>query len=235
MGMDKARITFLEPKASGAKTSVGGSVAINGMTELAFDFNPKEYTIQKSAEWARSSTNSAKQTSPPEFKGSGPRSLSLELFLDRTVTRGDVSKEVETLFACLSPYPPTLQSKKPSPPFVRFCWGTTIEFTAFVKSVNAKYMLFDQKGAPLRAVCTISLEEIPEDAARQNPTSGGLASLRMRTVVAGDTLPSIAYSEYGDPTLWRLVAESNGIDDPLRLRPGEKLRIPSADDDLQPV
>jgi nucleoid-associated protein YgaU len=235
MGVEKASIKFLEPKASGATTGAGGTVTINGFTELKFDFNPKEYAIQKSAEWARSGTNSAEKTSPPEFKSSGPRQLSLELFLDRSFTRGDVSKEVETLFACLTPYPPTLQSKKPSPPFVKFCWGSTIEFTAFMKSVNAKYTLFDQNGTPLRAVCTVSLEEIPAKVPGQNPTSGGLAPVRMHTVVAGDTLHSIAYSEYGDPMLWRIVAETNDIDDPLRLRPGTKLHIPAADDALQPV
>ncbi|MGH8930853.1 MAG: peptidase M23 [Egibacteraceae bacterium] len=235
MGVEKARITFLEPKASGAVTSAGGGITVNGLGEIVFGFNPKEYTIQKSAEWTRSATSSAESTSPPEFRGSGPRQLSLELFLDRTATRGDVSKEVETLFACLSPYPPTIQAKSPSPPFVRFSWGSTIEFTAFMQSVNATYTLFDQKGTPLRAVCAISLEEIPEVTPRQNPTSGALAGLRMRTLVAGETLHSIAHAEYGDPALWRLVAECNGVDDPLRLRPGDKLRIPPADDALQPV
>ncbi len=235
MGLEKARIAFLEPKASGAVTSAGGGITVNGLGEIVFDFNPKEYTIEKSAEWARSATSSAESTSPPEFKGSNPRHLSLELFLDRTATRGDVSKEVEALFACLSPYPPTITAKNPSPPFVRFSWGSTIEFIAFVQSVNATYTLFDQKGAPLRAVCTISMEEVPEVTPRQNPTSGALTPLRIRTLVAGETLHSIAYAEYGDPALWRLLAEGNDVDDPLRLRPGCKLRIPSADDALQPV
>jgi hypothetical protein len=236
--VEKALLTFLEPKVSGGKNKkigVGGGIKVNGLGEVKFDFNPKEYTIQKTTEWSRSSVTSAKETSTPQFQGSGPRQLSLELFLDRTVPRGDVSKVVDALFACLNPYPPTLESKPPLPPFVRFSWGKTIEFVAFLKSVNAKYTLFDQNGTPLRAVCSVSLEEIPEASKRQNPTSGALAPLRIRTLVAGDTLHSIAYDEYGDPALWRLVAECNGIDDPLRLRPGDKLRIPSADDALQPV
>lgn len=233
--VEKARITFLEPKRSGTKLGVGGGISLNGRSELEFTFNPKEYSIQKSAEWSRTATNSASKTSAPEFKGSGPRQLSLELFLDKSVERADVSKDVETLFACLVPYPPTLASKKPSPPFVRFGWGKTIQFTAFLKSVNAKYTLFDQKGTPLRAVCTVNLEEIPEDIAKQNPSSGGHASLREHTVVAGDTLHSIAYEEYGQPTLWRVVAEANDVDDPLRLQPGTILRIPPAVDALQPT
>lgn len=236
--MDKAKISFLEPKSSGGskpQLSAGGGIAVNGRTEIEFGFNPKEYTIQKSADWGRSSTTAAQKTSTPEFKGSGPRQLSLEVFLDQSMTRGDVSKDVETLFACLTPLPEKLSANTPVPPFVKFCWGKTIEFTAFLKSVNAKYTLFTPEGVPLRAVCTISLEELPGEPGRQNPTSGGLAPLRMHTVVAGDTLQSVAYKEYGSPALWRALAEENQVDDPLRLRPGTHLRIPAPDQALQSV
>jgi nucleoid-associated protein YgaU len=43
----------------------------------------------------------------------------------------------------------------------------------------------------------------------------------------GDSLPSIAYDAYGDPTQWRVIAEANDVDDPLRLRRGTDLRIPT--------
>jgi nucleoid-associated protein YgaU len=39
---------------------------------------------------------------------------------------------------------------------------------------------------------------------------------RVRAVKAGDRLPVIAAEVYGDPRLWRLIAEANDIDDPLR-------------------
>ena len=42
----------------------------------------------------------------------------------------------------------------------------------------------------------------------------------------GDSLASVAYAEYGDPTAWRAVARFNGIDDPLRCRPGTRLLLP---------
>ena len=122
-------------------------------------------------------------TSMPEFTGSEPRSLSLEIFLDETDKGGDVSKDVDTLFACLVPLDTTLSAQKPSPPFVQFGWGTTVLFTAFLKSVNAKYTLFRPTGAPVRAACTISLEEIPSEAGKQNPTSGSLTALRSHTVI----------------------------------------------------
>ena len=43
----------------------------------------------------------------------------------------------------------------------------------------------------------------------------------------GDTLPSISYKAYGDATRWRLIAEANGVDNPLHLRRGASLSLPS--------
>ena len=36
------------------------------------------------------------------------------------------------------------------------------------------------------------------------------------TVKSGDKLPMIAAQVYGDPRLWRPIAEANRIDNPLR-------------------
>ena len=45
----------------------------------------------------------------------------------------------------------------------------------------------------------------------------------MHRVRDGDTLPSISYRAYGDATRWRLIAEANGVDNPLHLRRGSSL------------
>jgi hypothetical protein len=228
VSLQKAYIKLLEPSASGPKGPTG--------QQVTFRFNPKEYAVQKTAEWKRSATKGAKTTSMPEFTGSGPRQLSLELFLDGSDERGDtdqsadVSKDVEILFSCLTPDPKTLSAQKPLPPFAQFGWGTKVLFTAFVKSVNAKYTLFREDGTPIRATCTVALEELPSEQKKQNPTSGALAPTRTHVVVDGDSLASIAWQEYGTPTLWRALAEANGVDDPMRLRPGERLLVPSADE-----
>ena len=46
----------------------------------------------------------------------------------------------------------------------------------------------------------------------------------------GDSLASIAFHHYRDPTRWRAIAEANGIDDPLHLKRGSVLSIPSIDE-----
>lgn len=157
--------------------------------------------------------------------------LSLEMFLDHTDSpSADVSEDVATLFRCLVPTDDSITANTPSPPHVRFMWGQAGEnFLAYIKSVSAKYTLFRPDGKPIRAVCMLSLEEIPETAEKTNPTSGTPEIHRARTVVAGDTLQSIAYAEYRQPALWRLIAETNGIDDPMRLRSGTRLLIPPAE------
>ena len=38
----------------------------------------------------------------------------------------------------------------------------------------------------------------------------------VRPIRASDRLPAIAAEVYGDPRLWRSIAEANDIDDPLR-------------------
>jgi nucleoid-associated protein YgaU len=63
----------------------------------------------------------------------------------------------------------------------------------------------------------------------QNPTTRAQADLRSHVVRDGDSLPSIAFSSYGDPTRWRAIAEANGIDDPLALRRGRLLSVPQVD------
>jgi hypothetical protein len=227
MTLEKAYLEFFEPSSTGAK----GPVSINGKSRLSFQFNPREMSVQKSAEWIRVPSPTSPNVAPAQFTGSGPRQLSVELFLDATLKTKDGPKnvvaDVETLLACVVPLPKALHAGKPSPPYVRFGWGK-VHLLAFVKSVSAKYTLFRLDGTPSRALCTISIEEVPELARRQNPTSGSLTPLRSHTMVAGDSLASLAYSEYGDPAQWRRLAEENDIDDPFAIPAGRKVFVPVA-------
>jgi nucleoid-associated protein YgaU len=49
-------------------------------------------------------------------------------------------------------------------------------------------------------------------------------------VVAGDSLQSLAWREYGNAAAWRAIAEANGIDDPNRLSNGVELVLPAAEE-----
>ncbi|HST82954.1 MAG TPA: hypothetical protein VLL08_14570 [Kineosporiaceae bacterium] len=203
---------------------------------IEFQFNPKEFSIQKSAKWQRTPARDAKSAGPVEFNGADPCKLTLELFFDATATMdSSVVTRVDQLFACCVPTEASLNRKKASPPLVILNWGKVTSFAAFVTSVQAKYTLFTPGGTPIRATCSVSLEEMPGNPPKQNPTSGALAARARHTMVAGDTLASIAYREYHDPALWRPLAAFNNIDDPIRVRPGAALMIPGLDELLAPA
>lgn len=200
----------------------------DSLPAVEFQFNPKEMSIQKTSTWNRTPASKAKGSAPPEFNGSGPCKLSLELFFDASDTfDSSVVKRVEQLFSCLVRDP-----AKPGswPPLVQLEWGPVTSFLGYVSSVQAKYTLFAPNGTPLRATCSVTIEEVPQPAAKQNPTSGTYAVHSEHTLVHGETLPGLAYREYGDPALWRALAAFNDIDDPMRLRSGSTVVVPELSD-----
>jgi nucleoid-associated protein YgaU len=198
---------------------------------IDFQFNPRELTVSKSAKWDRGSQKNNAKSDPPQFKGPDPSKLSVEMFLDASdVQDASVVDKVEQLFACCVPTKESLRKKPGSPPWVIFNWGQMSGFPSYVSSVSVKYTLFTPDGLPIRATATVSIEEISGEHSGQNPTSGALTAQTVHTVVAGDSLPSIAWREYGDPTVWRVIAERNAIDDPMRLPAGTALFIPAAEE-----
>lgn len=221
-----AYLQLHEPPKDGGTANPGPQ-----MHRIPFQFNPKELSLSKTAKWKRDAQRNAKKSGVPEFTGSDPAKLSLEMFFDATDKMdSSVVKRVEELFACCVPTDASRNQKKGSPPWVVFHWGGMVGFPAFVASVTAKYTLFTPGGTPVRALCTVTLEEISGEQSGQNPTSGALAARTVHTVVAGDTLHSVATKAYGRPGLWREIAEANEIDDPMRLRAGTALLVPALEE-----
>ncbi|MDP8969730.1 MAG: LysM peptidoglycan-binding domain-containing protein [Actinomycetota bacterium] len=232
--LEKAYLILVEPPSPPTKapklSEVVAKAKSGGEGEIQFMFNPKEYTIQKSANWERKPKKGSKTAAMPEFTGAGAASLQLEIFVDHSDrAQPTVAQDADRLLSCVVPLPKTMASKKPSPPWVVFGWGSRMSFVALVKSVSVKYTHFRPDGTPVRMLGSLSLEEVPTDPTpKQNPTSGGLSTQRSHHVVTGDTLQSIAYDEYGEADLWRGLAAANAIDDPLRLAAGSRLLIPTA-------
>jgi hypothetical protein len=213
--LERAFLALSEPSSNGAKGGPAG--------RIEFTFNPKEITIARTAEWK---SKDSKKPAMPEYVGTKNSAITVEMFFDAS-EGGDVGDAVDKLLACTEPHAKT-KKDKPSPPFVSFGWGVkTYIDQAVVKSVSVKFTRFRADGTPIRAVATVTLEELKPAEAKQNPTSGSFAVEVERVVRPGDTLASVAYEELGSPTLWRIVAEANHIDDPFRLRPGTPLIVPS--------
>jgi nucleoid-associated protein YgaU len=224
-----AYLEIRTPPPSGTRDAPGPTSG-----RIEFQFNPKELTLTKTAKWKRDAERGAKKSGAPQFLGAEPAKLSLEMFLDASRKMDDsVVRRVEQLFSCCVPTETTRAQQKASPPWVVFHWGALTGFPAHLTSVSVKYTLFTPAGLPVRAVCTIALEEMGGEVGRQNPTSGALEARSVHTLVAGDSLASLAHREYGDPTRWRAIAEANDIDDPMRLPAGRTVLLP-APEELDP-
>lgn len=202
--------------------------------ELRFMYNPAELTTSKSANWNRPQQQGARSAGRPQFTGAGPQTVQMEIWFDAwDADDADVTGSVMTLFEWTKPTPQSIQRRLPRPPVLGFEWGSNRVLTdlqVFLKTVNAKYVLFKPDGTPIRASATITLEEVPEDPAGQNPTSGARESRRTRLLNEGDSLHSVAWHEYGDAGLWRGLAAFNDIDDPLRVAAGTRILVPTIDE-----
>lgn len=197
-------------------------------------YNPTTLKISGGASWSGPEEQASARALPqPQFAHPEPRSLSVELFLDdREASRGDVTPDVECLFAWLWPRKyGTGDQEEIRPPYLQFRWGVQPYFRAYLSSVDVTYQLFRQDGTPVRASASVKLDEVPDENGMraQNPTSGGGAGERTRVMAAGDTLQSVAMEEYGDPSLWRGLAAHNDLVDPLRVGPGTRLMVPSVE------
>jgi hypothetical protein len=212
--LEHAFLDFAEPGEKGEKGAP--------MKRIEFMFNPKEIAVTKTVSWdVKPSTTK----SLPQYLGTKPQAISVEMFLDAS-EGGDVTSKVDDLLKSMEPTPKT-EDEDPSPPYCSFGWGKkTYLSAAVIKTVAVKYTRFKPDGTPIRAVANVTLEELRAEPAKTNPTSGSPNAEAERIVLPGDSLASIAYEELGKPTLWRAIAEANGVDDPFRLRPGTSLIIP---------
>ena len=203
---------------------------IDGGPTLECYFNPTEYSISKSNEW-KYKTVTGTSFSPPEFGGGQPRQIELNLLFDQTFPPYTMSVR-ESTAALLDmmevPSGKTGGSPTAVPPFVTFEWGRLV-FKGACVSLSVTYKLFEPNGDPLRADVKLTLKQAEEAQQGQNPTTRAAAGYGVHRVRDGDTLPSISYQAYGDATKWRLIAEANGVDNPLHLRRGRALSLPRLD------
>ncbi|MEU5431165.1 peptidase M23 [Streptomyces olivoreticuli] len=222
-----ATLKVFEPPASG-NSSHGALIE-----KCELQFNPNELSMVKSADIRRSPSRAAPSATPAEFSGANPRTLSFNVFLDQTnpLHSGTIEKTVKRLLSCCSPTQGSIDSKQPSLPWVRLEWGSAglCTFNALMTNVQVTYKLFGLSGDPLRATCSLSMEEVGGVVARQNPSSGTLSVRKEWLLIEGDSLPLIAWRDHGQPADWRKIAECNGIDDPDHLMPGRTIMLPSSE------
>jgi hypothetical protein len=231
--------------AASASSNGGGpsgftkaKLMIDSGPEIECYFNPTEYSVSKSNEWTYEKVTGT-SLPPATFSGGAPRQMELSLLLDQTLFVGKMTVQAATdaLFKMMEvPGGSSGGGTTAVPPFVTFQWGkVVIPFKAVCTSLTVAYKLFKPTGEPIRAEVKMTLKQADKASTKssngankgQNPTTRANAGFGVHTVRDGDTLPSIAYQTYGDATRWRLIAEANGVDNPMHLRRGSALALPA--------
>jgi hypothetical protein len=194
-------------------------------------FNPKEYSIERDTEYAEVAIPGLESPVLQYVRGGGDR-MTFELFLDVTdnMLDGKVVTALSVRELYVRPLERLMQQNEElhAPPPVSILWGKQVVMaSAVAKSLSVKYTLFDSNGLPVRATANLTMREHRSAAAqlaesrRQSPDLTNVAVVR-----EADTLPAIAFREYGEAGLWRSIAVANGRSNPLDLTPGEELVVP---------
>ena len=200
-------------------------------TQIDCLFNPAELTITKSNTW-NASENKGGNAPELRFQAGQSGTLALSLTLDTTAKGEDVTVHTNKLLDLLKVDPGLAgsdrQRNKARPPWVEFHWGKLHSFKAIVERLQIRFTYFASTGMPLRAKADMTLKQFNDEEFKplQNPTSHTPTLHTVHRVVHGETLDRIAAAHYADPFNWRLIAEANGVIDPLDVAPGTVLVIP---------
>lgn len=216
--------------------------------EIKVMFNPNSYSISKTVAWRPSTAPTASgdgQTTDRganapavSFGGGDCRQLTLELFFDTTelpaaeqdpaYAKRDVRQKTDPLVKLTRIQ--RVSEEVSRPPVCSVQWGekTTEDFPFIgtVSSLTQRFVLFTSEGIPLRATLNVTFKEFLEREADQRKTDPEMTT---RTVRRGDSLSSIAAELYRDAGMWRVIAEFNRVDDPLRVPAGLNLVIPKVE------
>lgn len=92
--------------------------------------------------------------------------------------------------------------------------------------MTKKFTMFNSDGVPVRARLNITLKEFKMQLNSRERELQSPDKTKVYIAKQGDSLWAIAYREYGDPDMWRPIAQKNNIYDPRFLKPGTELVIP---------
>ncbi|MGH8066282.1 MAG: CIS tube protein [Candidatus Entotheonellia bacterium] len=223
----------------------------NNPEEIPVQFNPTEFTLDKSAQIAEIPIPGLDAPLQQFVRGQAEK-LTLDLFFDTTDQgMGDdavsVTTQTDRIYQLIKieptrGEPPT----RHAPPICTLVWNAQFPgnaiggptgdgvgnqkrngFQCIVESVKQKFTLFSPKGVPLRATLTVTLREYKTLQEQLDHLGLGTPRTRSHVVQQGETLSSLAAQSYGRPGEWRSIADANDIEDPRRMAVGTFLTIPS--------
>ena len=215
-----------------------------GEEVIPVQYNPAELQFEKQAQFAE--INIPGIAAPiQQFVRGQAEVLTLELFFDTSdkgtgVKAQSVTKFTDPIFATT-----LIQGKYHAPPPVTFSWGAEFPglhlpaaqegqrrgaFKGVVTSCRQSFTFWSRGGIPLRAKLNLTIREyLPLDKQLTQLNLNSPDRTHGHILKQGEALHNVAYLYYERVDEWRRIARDNGVEDPRRLAPGMRLRVPRID------
>jgi hypothetical protein len=212
--------------ANATDTEDGGTAKAKKKIEALI--NPESYTLDYKLSYSADDHGQGASGKQLKFRYSEPEELSFDFLLDNTgiidgVPRPDIADDIKTYREVLTGF----QGETHEPWHFKLLWGKNSIFKGRVTELSITHKLFNADGTPIRAIVRVrfksSIEEMKR-VAEEGKTSPDLTHVRL--VKAGDTLPLMCHTIYGDSRYYIEVARANGLDNMRSLIPGTSVRFP---------
>jgi hypothetical protein len=209
-----------------------GKLSLDRDCSYQLIINPAEITHGSSIEYDKPEAME-KTTKDVRFHAYGPETIEFTVVFDGTGAvpdeqdpgKLDVMGQIKFLLKVIYDFNGT----KHEPNIVQITWGALF-WIARLDSITRQYTLFRPSGTPLRAKVNLrfsgysSRQEAALAAGRNSPDLSHIVEVR-----AGDTLPLLCQSIYGDSRYYMHVARFNKLSQFRCLTPGQKLHFPPLD------
>ena len=201
-------------------------------------FNPSEYQLSDSASYSEKKVPGLDGPVIQYISGDATE-LNVSLFLDTYVSNtpsllpvsipglgGDSSTDVSKITKEIAKAT-SINGSLHRPPKVTFQWGS-LNFEGVITKMSHTYTMFTESGMPVRAKVNLTFKSLisPKDSKRESPFESPDRT-KYRTIREGMQLWNLAYAEYGDPDMWKVIARENNIMNPLDIRAGQVVKLPA--------
>lgn len=204
-------------------------------TKIPAQYNPEKYSVTKGVQFAEIGIPGLDSPVIQFIRGQNEK-VTLELFFD-TTEHGmvenvqDVRTDTVKIYNLMK-----VSTVTHAPPRFYVQWGESkslfgqgagVSPLCVMENMTEEFLLFSPSGVPLRAKLNVTIKEASTAKLQfqQTPRESSDRT-KLRTVLRGQRISDIAGLEYGDPTLWRPIAEASGLDNPRVLTPGMTLKVP---------
>jgi len=222
-GLAKAQLIELDENL---KEKTGGKT-------VTVQFNPDTLKVTFANQLVESQGGESKGgdqssgTKSRQFVGAGTTKLTLTLWFDVTAMTQSAVEDVRLLTGdviyFMIPAPTAKDSNQFIPPAVRFSWGSFL-FDGIVEGLDESLEFFSPEGRPLRASVNLSLTQKKILAVEFGEVAKTEGNKPLSPAKAGDSIQSLA-GDKGKNGGWQGIAAANGIEDPLRLKPGQLIDL----------